>query len=411
MQDWPSAMTGNPSRSFRTGPSPPSRATWPHVLDDFVSITGVSLEFAVGVNRSGQIVDCAARTTTICLLSPRIRRAGPVVPEKMKKPGRGRVFLSAPTERCRCWRQPCTGLGASDIHLRAAGPAFKTVVAAAGVSGRRPACTEQAVIPGGRSKLPRPQAAAVFLARPSWRSNLRGLDGRVGQRLEVGFGDVGGLLGGLLDAFHRVGGGGDGRLDQRGGGLGTGRGVLHGGVDGRGELGLGGSSLGFGDLGHFGVRGGGDVVQMAAVGGGLLGDVGLQQAGLQREQFLGILGAEGGDRGALHFAQRSLGDLQVQLDELLDAFERLVGQVEQRFEVGFLGGNDLFEAVSMGSELTGGFGVGKPGCIAPQVICCQCNIKPSIGRRRSNASDFAASQHRLGASLLQPLVLHPSPSE
>jgi hypothetical protein len=43
--------------------------------------------------------------------------------------------------------------------------------------------------------------------------------------------------------------------------------------------------LHFGNLGHFGVGRSGDVVQVAAVGGGLLGSR-LQQAGLQREQFL-----------------------------------------------------------------------------------------------------------------------------
>src|ERR1700749_3479799 len=106
---------------------------------------------------------------------------------------------------------------------------------------------------------------------------LRGLDGGVGQRLEVGFGDVGGLLGGLLHAFHRVGGGGDGRLHQGGGGFGAGRGVLDGAVDGAVELGLGGGDLRLGNLGDFGVGGRGDVVEVAAVGGGLLGG-GLQQA-------------------------------------------------------------------------------------------------------------------------------------
>src|SRR6201985_2159818 len=139
---------------------------------------------------------------------------------------------------------------------------------------------------------------------------LRGLDGGVGQRLEVGFGDVGGLLGGLLHAFHRVGGGGDGRLHQGGGGLGAGRGVLDGAVDGAVELGLDRGHLRFGDLAHFGVGGGGDVVQVAAVGGGLLGG-GLQQAGLQGQQFLGILDAEAGGGGGLHFGHRGLGDLQV----------------------------------------------------------------------------------------------------
>jgi uncharacterized protein YcfJ len=42
------------------------------------------------------------------------------------------------------------------------------------------------------------------------------------------------------------------------------------------------AAVGFGDLAHFGVGRGSDVVQVAAVGGGLFGGR-LQQAGLQGE--------------------------------------------------------------------------------------------------------------------------------
>jgi hypothetical protein len=48
----------------------------------------------------------------------------------------------------------------------------------------------------------------------------------------------------------------------------------------------------------------------------------------------------------LRLGQRGLGGLQVQLDQLLDAFEGLVGQAEQGFEVGFLRGEELL-GVSM----------------------------------------------------------------
>jgi hypothetical protein len=34
--------------------------------------------------------------------------------------------------------------------------------------------------------------------------------------------------------------------------------------------------------------------------------------------------------------------LQVQFDELLDAFEGLVGQAEEGFDIGLVGGNNLF---------------------------------------------------------------------
>ena len=84
---------------------------------------------------------------------------------------------------------------------------------------------------------------------------------------------------------------------------------------------------------------------MAAVGGGLLGGR-LQQAGLQGQQLLRVLDRQRGLGGFGGFAQRGLGDLQVQLDQLLDAFEGLGGQAEQGFDVGLLGGDELFSGQS-----------------------------------------------------------------
>src|SRR2546423_13269792 len=76
---------------------------------------------------------------------------------------------------------------------------------------------------------------------------LRGLDRGLRDGLEVGFGDVGSLLGSLVHAFVRVVGGGDGRLHQRDGILGAGRGVLDGGGAHRPERLLRGGSVLFRD--------------------------------------------------------------------------------------------------------------------------------------------------------------------
>ena len=43
------------------------------------------------------------------------------------------------------------------------------------------------------------------------------------------------------------------------------------------------------------------------------------------------------------FGHRGLGGRDVQLDELLDAFERLAGQAEEGVDVGLLGVDDLFD--------------------------------------------------------------------
>ncbi len=129
----------------------------------------------------------------------------------------------------------------------------------------------------------RPGRIRAFLAAPLARRmlssarrsgsalGLRGANGRRRHRLEVRVGDFGGLLGGLLHALERVVRGGDSRLDQRDGVLGAGRRVLDGRVDDRHELGLRVGGRRFGDAGHFGAGRGGDFVDVAAVGGGLLG--------------------------------------------------------------------------------------------------------------------------------------------
>jgi hypothetical protein len=101
------------------------------------------------------------------------------------------------------------------------------------------------------------------------------------------------------------------------------------------------SSGRFSSLGHFRRGRGGDVVQVAAVSGCLFGG-GLQQRGLQGQQFLSVLGRQSGLGGLSGFAHRGLGHLQVQLDELFNAFEGLGGQAEQRVKVGLLRGDDLF---------------------------------------------------------------------
>ena len=107
------------------------------------------------------------------------------------------------------------------------------------------------------------------------------------------------------------------------------------------ELACASASWRFGDLADFGVGRGGDFVHVAAIGGGLLGGR-LQQAGLQGQQLLRVLDRQRGLGVFGGFGHRGLGDLQVQFDQLLDAFEGLAGQAEQGFDVGLVGGNDLF---------------------------------------------------------------------
>ena len=108
--------------------------------------------------------------------------------------------------------------------------------------------------------------------------------------------------------------------------------------------------LGFG---HFAFSGllemaagaGGDFIQVAVVLNHFLGQ-GLEQAGLQGEQLLGVFHAQGGLGVLLRIGQGRLGGDQVQFDELLHAGESLVGQADQGFEVGLVGRDHLFRGQS-----------------------------------------------------------------
>ena len=156
-----------------------------------------------------------------------------------------------------------------------------------------------------------------------------------GDRVEVGFSDIGGLLHGLLHRFQGVRASGDGALEHGNSGLAASRGVLGGVVDDGQELLLGFGGLRLERAAEFGTGARRDVVQVAAVGGGLLSQ-GLEHRGLQGQQFLRVLDAQQGLGRAGGFGQGGLGGGQVQLDELLDAFECLAGQTEQGFDGGFL---------------------------------------------------------------------------
>ena len=71
---------------------------------------------------------------------------------------------------------------------------------------------------------------------------------------------------------------------------------------------------------------------------------------VQREQFLRVLDRQRGLRGRGGFAERGLRDLQVQVDEFLDAFECLAGQAEHGFDIGFVGGDQLFRGLHLGLQ-------------------------------------------------------------
>jgi hypothetical protein len=73
---------------------------------------------------------------------------------------------------------------------------------------------------------------------------------------------------------------------------------------------------------RLGLDAGDDAVHLLAVGGGLFGGR-LQQARLQREQRLRVLGRDGGQTGFGGLVEAGLDDLQVERGELLDAFESL----------------------------------------------------------------------------------------
>ena len=115
----------------------------------------------------------------------------------------------------------------------------------------------------------------------------------VGHGVEVGFGDVGGLLDSLLDRFQGVVAGGNGALEHGDGGFAAGGCVLGGVVHDGQELLLGVGGLAFESLAELGAGAGSDVVQVTAVSGGLLGQ-GLEQGGLQGQQLLRVLDGSGG---------------------------------------------------------------------------------------------------------------------
>jgi len=80
---------------------------------------------------------------------------------------------------------------------------------------------------------------------------------------------------------------------------------------------------------------------VAAVGQGLFSQ-GLEQAGLQRQQLLRLLGGQHGLGVGIGFRQSGARGGHVQFDELFNAFESLAGQAENGFEVGLLSGQNLF---------------------------------------------------------------------
>jgi hypothetical protein len=106
----------------------------------------------------------------------------------------------------------------------------------------------------------------------------------------------------------------------------------------------------FGDARNFRAGRRGDLVDVAVVGGDLLGGR-LEQVGLQREQLLRVLDRQRGLHVLRGVADRGLGDLEVQLDELLDAFEGGSGEAEQRFDVALLDADVLFNGHHVGSPV------------------------------------------------------------
>jgi hypothetical protein len=77
---------------------------------------------------------------------------------------------------------------------------------------------------------------------------------------------------------------------------------------------------------------------------------------LQGQQFLCVLDAQDSLGGAGSFGQGGLGGGDVQFDELFNAFESLGGQTKQGFDVGFVGGQDLFSGqhICISSKLRSG---------------------------------------------------------
>ena len=178
---------------------------------------------------------------------------------------------------------------------------------------------------------------------------LGGVHSLCAHGVEIGFSHFSRLLGSLVGAFVGVVGSGDSRLHQSHGAFRAGGGVLDGVVHQGQHLLLAVGQVGFGGLGEIGTSAGHDVIDMAAVRSGLFGS-GLQQAGLQSQQLLRVLDRQRGGGRFGGFAQRGLCDLQVQLDELLDAFEGLGGEAEQGLDAGLLGGHELISGEGGGHE-------------------------------------------------------------
>lgn len=91
-----------------------------------------------------------------------------------------------------------------------------------------------------------------------------------------------------MHGFESVVGGRDGALDHGHSGLGAGRRILRGIVQQGVEALAGFGGLHFQSLVEFAGSVAGNVIQMAAVGSSLFGQR-LEQAGLQSQQFLGVL--------------------------------------------------------------------------------------------------------------------------
>ncbi|SPA04202.1 hypothetical protein CBM2625_A100200 [Cupriavidus taiwanensis] len=205
---------------------------------------------------------------------------------------------------------------------------------------------------------------------------LGSLGGSRGSGLEVGFSDFDRLLGRLLHRLVGVVGSGDRRLHDGHGRLRTGRGVLGEVLDQCLHVLRAFGQLGLGHLGEFALGFRSDLVQVTGVGQGLFGDR-LHGCGLEGQQFLRILGRQR-FLGVFHvFGEGGLDDLQVQFDKLFDAFKRLGGQAEQRFEVSLLCCCDLFR--------------GEDHCWSPVVNFKVKQIKPPRCQGRDGVSPVSAS--------------------
>ena len=82
---------------------------------------------------------------------------------------------------------------------------------------------------------------------------------------------------------------------------------------------------------------------MTAVSSGFFSQ-GLNHAGLQSHQFLCVFHAHHGLCVVASFSQSGFGGLHIQFDQFFNAFKGFVGQTKQGFDVGFVGGHDLFSS-------------------------------------------------------------------